>query len=62
MSSESIQPLHGNSQQPDQPEPPGTLTDAQRNFAQVVGQALADAWRRHLQQSGSRDSSFEGAK
>lgn len=62
MSFNSVHPRLGDPKPSDRPELPGTLTDAQRNFAQVVGQALADAWRRHLQQSGSRDSSLEGAK
>ncbi len=62
MGSQSTQPSHGDSQGHEQPEQLDPLTAAQRNFAQVVGQALAEAWRVHLQHSASRSSSSEGVK
>ena len=49
MKSKSI---HEPSCEPSRPEPinqTGPLTDEQRAFANVVGQALADAWRRKWQ-------------
>jgi hypothetical protein len=33
------------------------LTDAQREFAKVVGHALAEAWDRHLRQPDGDSSS-----
>ena len=61
MSSESKLPSPNDVQQPQESDLSAALTAAQRNFAQVVGQALAEAWRNHLQHSGCRDSSPEGA-
>ena len=57
MSSEPIrQPLNGRLQ-PDRHNQAGQLTEEQRNFAKVVGQALAEAWGRQLRQSAEAESS-----
>jgi len=53
MNYESMQPSHG---APQRPQPAGALTAAQRNFAQVVGQALAEAWRRQGGQQQPADN------
>ena len=59
MSSEFIPSSRRESQGPEEPSQLGPLTAAQRHFAQVVGQALAEAWRRHLQHVRHSDSSSD---
>jgi hypothetical protein len=50
MISESICESSSDPSQPDRRNQTGGLTDEQRAFAKVVGQALVEAWRRQWRQ------------
>jgi hypothetical protein len=50
MNSSPIHESPGDPSQPDQRDQTGDLTDEQRAFAKVVGQALAETWRRQWRQ------------
>jgi hypothetical protein len=54
------QSLHQPPQEPSRPalqDQAGLLTQEQQNFAQVLGQALAEAWGRHLRPAPRPESS-----